>query len=159
MQETLVRFLDQEDPWRRERLLAPAFWPREFHGLYSPQRHKEPDTTERLSLTHRQKYHCQSLGKGRATQYVTIKARTGRTSNTIPMSSNPNAGDTRDPGLIPGWGWSPGDGIQYSCLGKAHRQRSLVDYSPKDQEVLDMTGHNNIPKITQKNLAFQLKKY
>jgi len=22
-------------PWRRERLLAPVFWPGEFHGLYS----------------------------------------------------------------------------------------------------------------------------
>ena len=69
-----------------------------------------------------------------------------------------NAGDIRDMGSIPGWGWSPGEGIQYSCLGKAHGQRSLVDYSPKGQEELDTTGHNNIPKIVQKNLAFQLKK-
>ena len=23
-------------PWRRERLPTPVFWPREFHGLYSP---------------------------------------------------------------------------------------------------------------------------
>jgi len=23
-------------PWTRERLLTPVFWPREFHGLYSP---------------------------------------------------------------------------------------------------------------------------
>ena len=23
-------------PWRRERLLTPVFWPKEFHGLYSP---------------------------------------------------------------------------------------------------------------------------
>ena len=33
----------------------------------------------------------------------------------------PNAGDTRDVGLIPGWGRSPGEGngnpFQYSCLG------------------------------------------
>ena len=31
-----------------------------------------------------------------------------------------NAEDIRDPGLIPGWGWSPGEGngnpLQYSCL-------------------------------------------
>ena len=39
-------------PWRRERLPTPAFWPGEFHGLYSPWGHKELDTTERLSLTH-----------------------------------------------------------------------------------------------------------
>ena len=37
-------------PWRRERLPIPVFWPREFHGLYSPW--KESDTTERLSHTH-----------------------------------------------------------------------------------------------------------
>ena len=37
-------------PWRRERLPTPAFWPGEFHGLYSPWDGKESDTTERLSL-------------------------------------------------------------------------------------------------------------
>ena len=37
-------------PWRRERLPPPVFWPREFHGLYSPWGHKESDTTEQLSL-------------------------------------------------------------------------------------------------------------
>ena len=37
-------------PWRRERLPIPVFWPREFHGLYSPWGRKEWDTTERLSL-------------------------------------------------------------------------------------------------------------
>ena len=29
-------------------LLTPVFWPREFHGLYSPWGHKELDMTERL---------------------------------------------------------------------------------------------------------------
>ena len=39
------------------------------------------------------------------------------------MVKNPpaNAGDTREAGLIPGWGRSPGEGdgnpLQYSCLG------------------------------------------
>ena len=28
-------------PWRRERLPTPAFWPGEFHGLYSPWGCKE----------------------------------------------------------------------------------------------------------------------
>ena len=37
-------------PWRREQIPTPVFWPREFHGLYSPWSHKELDTTERLSL-------------------------------------------------------------------------------------------------------------
>ena len=51
-QETLVPFLDWEDEdlWRRDRLPTPVFWPREFHGLYSPWGHKELDTTEQLSL-------------------------------------------------------------------------------------------------------------
>ena len=31
----------------------PVFWPGEFHRLYSPWGHKESDTTERLSLSHR----------------------------------------------------------------------------------------------------------
>ena len=34
MQETWVRFLGWKDPWRRERLPTPVFWPGEFHGLY-----------------------------------------------------------------------------------------------------------------------------
>ena len=37
--------------WRRERLPTLVFWPREFHGLYSPWGHKELDTSERLSLS------------------------------------------------------------------------------------------------------------
>ena len=31
-------------------LCTPVFWPRDFHGLYSPWGHKESDTTEQLSL-------------------------------------------------------------------------------------------------------------
>ena len=37
---------ESEDPWSRERLVTPVFWPEEFHGLYSPWGHKESDTTE-----------------------------------------------------------------------------------------------------------------
>ena len=37
-------------PWRRERLPTPAFWPGEFHGMYSPCSRKELDMTERISL-------------------------------------------------------------------------------------------------------------
>ena len=50
MWETWIRSLGWEDPWRRERLPTPVFWPGEFCGLYSPWGHKEVDTTERLSL-------------------------------------------------------------------------------------------------------------
>ena len=38
-------------PWRRERLPTPAFWPGEFHELYSPWGRKESDMTEWLSLS------------------------------------------------------------------------------------------------------------
>ena len=42
--------------------------------------------------------------------------------------------NAKDMCLIPGLGRSPGEGngnlLQYSCLGKSHRQRSLVNYSP-----------------------------
>ena len=45
-----------------------------------------------------------------------------------------NAGNTRDAGLIPGSGRSPGRGLgnpsQYSYLENPHGQRSLVGYSP-----------------------------
>ena len=49
MQETPVWSLGWEDPWRRERLPTPVFWPGEFHGPY-PWGHKELNTTERLRL-------------------------------------------------------------------------------------------------------------
>ena len=51
MQETWARSMGWEDPWRRERLPAPVFWPGEFHELYSPWGHKESDMTEQLSLS------------------------------------------------------------------------------------------------------------
>ena len=50
-----VPSLDQEDPWNRKWQPTLVFLPRESHGQrglagYSPQRHKAPDTTERLSI-------------------------------------------------------------------------------------------------------------
>ena len=50
IQETWVQSRVGKIPWRRERLPTPVFWPGEFHGLYSPWGHKEPDTTARFSL-------------------------------------------------------------------------------------------------------------
>ena len=47
-------------PWRREGLPTPVFWPREFHGLYSPWDHKESDTSEWLSLTPFLSNHCRA---------------------------------------------------------------------------------------------------
>ena len=46
MWETWVQSLSQEDPWRRESLPTPIFWPEEFYGLCSPWGNKESDLTE-----------------------------------------------------------------------------------------------------------------
>ena len=53
-----------------------------------------------------------------------------------------NAGDARNTGSVLGLGRSPREGngypLQYSCLGKSHRQRSLADYSPWGRKESDM---------------------
>ena len=49
MQETWVRSLGWEDPWRRERLPTPVLWPGEFRGLYS---HWVTKSQTRLSDLH-----------------------------------------------------------------------------------------------------------
>ena len=53
-----------------------------------------------------------------------------------------------DAGSIPGSGRSPGEGngngLQYSCLGKSHGQRSLVGYSPWGCKESDMTERLNV---------------
>jgi len=36
IEETQVRSLGQEDPWRREWLSTPVFLPEDFHGQRSP---------------------------------------------------------------------------------------------------------------------------
>ena len=52
-----------------------------------------------------------------------------------------NAGDTRDLGLIPGWGRSPeednGYPLQYSCLENPHGLRSLASCSSQGRTELD----------------------
>ena len=51
MWETWVWSLDWEDPWRREWLPTPVFWPGKFHGLHIVRGvAKSRITTERLSL-------------------------------------------------------------------------------------------------------------
>ena len=53
MRETWVQSLGQEDPLEKEMATTPVLLPEKFHGLrslvgYSPQGHKESDTTERI---------------------------------------------------------------------------------------------------------------
>ena len=57
MQEIRVQSLGQEDPWGREWQPTPIFLPGEFHGKrglvhYSPCDLKEPNTTEKLMVSH-----------------------------------------------------------------------------------------------------------
>ena len=52
MWETSVRSLSWEDPLEKWKLPTAVFWPREFHGFYSPWGHKDSDMTEQISLTH-----------------------------------------------------------------------------------------------------------
>ena len=65
------------------------------------------------------------------------------------MVKNPpaKAGGTRDSGLIPGLGRSPGggNGNLFNILdwGKSHGQRSLEGYSPWGHKESDMTEHTN----------------
>ena len=54
-----------------------------------------------------------------------------------------DAGDTRNMGLIPGSGRSPGEEngnpLQYSLPGNFHEQRSLMGYSPWGYKESDTT--------------------
>jgi len=58
-----------------------------------------------------------------------------------------NTGDTRDMGLIPELGRSPGVGngnpLQYSCLENPHGDRTLADYSPWGYRESNMTEHTH----------------
>ena len=91
MQETWVRSLGLEDPWRREQLHTPVFWPLEFHGLYGPWGRKESYMIEWLTL--------------------------GFPGGLAGKESACNVGDL---GSIPGLGRSSGEGnsyaLKYSCL-------------------------------------------
>jgi len=44
MRETWVQSLGWEDPLEKGKVPTPVFWPKEFHGLYSPWGCKEWDT-------------------------------------------------------------------------------------------------------------------
>ena len=102
MQETWVRSLGWEDPLEKRMTVHSSTLPGEFHGQrslaeHSPWGHKESDTTEQLTLSH-------------------------RTSKEALVVKTPpaNAGDIRNASSIPRSERSPGEGngnpLQYSCL-------------------------------------------
>ena len=76
-------------PWRRKWQATAVFWPREFHGLYSPWGCKESDTTERLSHSHHITYiHICSV----------LKCSISHVSQT-PMPPHPSSAN-RNPPLL-----------------------------------------------------------
>ena len=81
------------------------------------------------------------------------------------MVKNPpaNAADTRDLGLIPESGRSPGEGngnsFQYSYLEKSHGQRVLVGYSPWGRQELDTTEHLSAETRVNKRWSLHIRKH
>ena len=74
-----------------------------------------------------------------------------------------SACSAEDPGSVPRWGRSPGEGnvypLQYSCLENPRGQRSLVGYSPWDRKDLDMTEqhtHTHTHTHTYTHITFSL---
>ena len=70
-----------------------------------------------------------------------------------------STGDTRDAGLIPGSGRSPGVGNgnppQYSCL-ETYEQRSLAGYNPWDRKESDTTEHTQTHTHSEQTANLQI---
>ena len=126
-------------PWRREWLPTPVLLPGKFHGQrslegYSPQGWKESDMTGQLILS------------------LWLSKEMPRWHSGAEFACS--AGDAGNAGLIPGSGRSPGEGndnwLQYSCLEKFHRQRSLVGHRPWDgqKDTTEQLRH----KVSRDNL-------
>ena len=68
---------------------------------------------------------------------------TGFPGGSVVKNPSANSGDTRDVGLIPGLGRSPGEGnsnpLQYFLPEKSHGQRNWVGSSPKGCKESDTT--------------------
>ena len=144
---------------RRQWQPTPVLLPGKSHGWRSlvgcsPWDGEESDTTERLHFHF--SLSCIGEGNGNPLQcsclenprdggarwaavYGVAQSRTrlkrlssSRSSKLIGVAGflPTKAGNTRDPGLTPGSGGSPGGGwgnpLQYSCLENPHGQRSLV---------------------------------
>ena len=95
MQETWVRSLGWEDPWRRKWQPTPLLLPRKFHGWRSL---------------------VGNMGSQRVRHDWTTSLSLWAVKN-LPA----NVGDIGDGGSVPGFGRSPGIGngnpLWYSCLG------------------------------------------
>ena len=81
------------------------------------------------------------------------------------MAKSPTASarDTRDSGLIPGSGRSPGEGngnpLWYFLPGKFHGQRSLVGYSPWGHKESDTTECAHAHTHTTASMEYNKQQY
>ena len=79
-------------------------------------------------------------------QFIKIFVRESNyTGASLRLCSKESAYSVGNSGSIPGSGRSPREGsgnpLQYTCLGKSHRQRSLVGYSPWGWKESDLHMH------------------
>ena len=101
---------------------TPMFWPGEFHGLYSPWGHKEPDTAEWLSLG----------GKG----------FTGGVRRKGPARQCRRRKRPRFTAWFGKILWRRKcQPTPVFLLGKFHGQRSLAGYSPRARKESDTAEH------------------
>ena len=116
MQETWVRFLDQEDPLEKEMAIHSSTLAWKIPWT------EDPDRLQFIG--------SQRVGQDLVTSQHLIRGFPGGSAVKNPPV---NVGDVCS---IPGWGRSPGGGngntLQYSCLRKSHGQRRLAAYSPQD---------------------------
>ena len=119
MQDTWVRSLSREDPWRKMWLPTPIFLSGEFNGQrsltdYSPWGYQESDTTEWLSLYFPWWY------SGKEFTHQCRRLRFSPWIGKIPWRRK----------------WQP---TPVFLPGKFHGQRSLEGYSPRGHK---RVGHN-----------------
>ena len=136
MWEIWVRSPGWEDPWRRERLHTPVFWPRKFHGLYSPGVSKGSDMTERLPLS----LSSHTLGN--------FHWENNYLRQTQVVNDFPGGSDSKNlPAMQWVWVWSlekipwRREWLHTPLLwaGEFHGERSLAGYSPWDGRESDTT--------------------
>ena len=111
MQETRVRSLGWKIPWRRKWQPTPVFLPGEAHGQrslagYSPQGHKESDTTEETehkhTFRHSQARFLRKEGLSRPLHLCKCWSSYQEfPSSSLPHPSSPHPGLALSPSLTP----------------------------------------------------------
>ena len=108
MQETWVRSLGWEDSLEKEKATHSSILAGEFHGLYSPRGCKESDTTEWLSLSPIQ---WEIRKKSPYLAKIIKQCLLSPWGFPVGSDSKQSSCNVRDPGLTPGSGRSPREGM------------------------------------------------